>query len=325
MKKLLIALAAIILLMEGPVLAGPIMLEQVSGSASWVVHANQQQFRKTRIGQLMRKEMVNLGIEDHLTNFATIFSFHPLDDVRDVTIYGMSKDRKKAVVLIDGFFDKERLLSLIRMNPEYKEIKHAGIVLHQWIDENQKDDEGKAQMMYGGFYKDDLIVMGSGLDSVKLSVDVLKGSAKNAANNVFNQPALNSEGAFFQAVGKRVGEMVDGEDQQAAALRQSDQLGIAIGENQDKFYIDVSLIAKSDDAAQAITQMLEGIIAFVSLPNEQQPLLPELAKKIKVSCDKSKVNALFQTEPESVVKFLKEEWKKNQQNKSQAQEGPSQN
>ena len=40
MKKLLLVLVAIILLVEGSVLAGPIVLEQVSGSASWVVHAN---------------------------------------------------------------------------------------------------------------------------------------------------------------------------------------------------------------------------------------------------------------------------------------------
>ena len=315
MKKLLMVLAAIILLVEAPGLAGPIKLEQVSGNASWVVHANQQQFRKTQTGQLVRKELVNLGIEDNITNFATIFSFHPLDDVRDVTIYGTGKDRQNAVVLIDGFFDKERLLSLIRMNPEYKETKYADIVLHQWLDENQKDPNNK--MMYGCFYKDDLIVISSGLDAVKKEVDVLKGSAKNAANGIFNQTALNNEGAFLQAAGKRVGEMVEGEDPQAAALKQSDQLGLAIGENDGKFYIDVGLIAKSEEAAQSITKMLEGIIAFVSLPNEQQPLLAELAKKIKVSCEHQKVQALFQSEPESVVQFLKEEWLKN--NKSQTQ------
>jgi len=317
MKKLLIALVAIILLLEGSLLAGPIMLEQVSGGASWVVHANQQQFRKTQTGRLIRKEMVNLGLEEGLTNFATIFSFHPLDDVRDVTIYGTGKDRQNAVVLIDGFFDKERILSLLSMNPEYKEIKYGDIVLRQWMDENQKDPNNK--MMYGCFYKDDLIVISTGLDAVKKEVDVLKGSAKNAANGIFNQAALNKEGAFFQAAGKRVGEMVEGEDPQAAALKQSDQLGLAIGENEGKFYIDVGLIAKSEEAAQAITKMLEGIIAFVSLPNEQQPLLPELAKKIKVSCEKSNVQAVFQNEPESVVQFLKEEWLKNNKSQSKTQ------
>jgi hypothetical protein len=317
MKKLLIVLAAMILLMETPGLAGPIKLEQVSGGASWVVHANQQQFRKTQTGRLIREEMVDLGIEENLTNFANIFSFHPLDDVRDVTIYGTGKDREKAVVLIDGFFDKERILSVVRMNPEYKEIKYGDIVLHQWMDENQKDPNNK--MMYGCFYKDDLIVISAGLDAVKHEVDVLKGSANNAAKGLFNQTALNTEGAFFQVAGKRVGEMVAGEDPQAVALKQSDQLSLAIGEIEDNFYIDLSVIARSEDAAQAIAKMLDGIIAFISLPNEQQPLLPDLAKKIKVSYEQSKVQVIFRTEPESVVQFLKEQWQKDKQKQTQTQ------
>ena len=317
MKKLLMVLAAIILLVEAPGLAGPIKLEQVSDGASWVVHANQQQFRKTQTGRLIREEMVDLGIEENLTNFANIFSFHPLDDVRDVTIYGTGKDREKAVVLIDGFFDKERILSVVRMNPEYKEVKYGEIVLHQWMDENQKDPNNK--MMYGCFYKDDLIVISAGLDAVKHEVDVLKGSANNAAKGLFSQTALNTEGAFFQAAGKRVGEMVAGEDPQAVALKQSDQLGLAIGEIEDNFYIDLSVIARSEDAAQAIAKMLDGIIAFISLPNEGQPLLPDLAKKIKVSYEQSKVQVIFRTEPESVVQFLKEQWKKDSQKQTQTQ------
>ena len=317
MKKLLIVLVAIILLVEGSVLAGPIVLEQVSGSASWVVHANPQQFKKTQTGRLIRKELVNLGIEEGLTNFATMFSFQPLDDVRDVTIYGTGQDRKKAVVLIDGIFDKERILSLVTMNPEYKETKYGDIMLHQWLDENQKDPNYK--MMHGCFYKDDLIVMGAALDSVKQAVDVLKGKAKSATSEIFSQTALSAKGAFFHLAGIRVGELVGGEDPQAAALKQSDQISLSIGEIEGNFYVDVGLVAKSEEAAQAITQMLEGILAFVSLPNEEQPLLAELVKKIKVSCEQNTVKAHFETVPESVVQFLKEQWQKNQEKDTQTQ------
>jgi hypothetical protein len=316
MKKLLMVLAVIILLMEAPGLAGPLAIEQVGGSASWVVHANQEQFKKTLTGQLIRKEMVNLGIEENLTNFAMIFSFHPLDDVRDVTVYGTGHVREKAVVLIDGFFDKEKILSLLRMNPRYKEIKYGDLVVREWFDENQKDPN---QMMYGCFYKDELIVMGSGLDAVKQEVDVLKGKAKSATGEIFSQAALSAKGAFLQAAGRRVGEMVEGEDPQAAALKQSDQLGVAIGENDGNFYVDVGLVAKSEEAAQAITKMLDGILAFISLPNEEQPKLVELAKNIKINCEGKNVKVKFESAPEMVVQFLKDQWKKNQQKESKTQ------
>jgi hypothetical protein len=313
MKKLLMVIVTSVLVVGGPVLAGPLDIEQVSGSANWAVHANQQQFKKTLISQLIRTEMVNLGLEENLTNFATIFSFHPLDDVRDVTVYGTGNDREKVVVLVDGFFDKEKILSILRVNPEYKVIKHGNIVLHQWIDEDQKDPNNK--MMYGCFYRDDLIVMGAGLEAVKLEVDILNGSAKNAAGNIFKQPTLDAKGAFLQAAGIHVGEML-GQDPDAAAFRQTDLLGLAIGEVEGKFYIDLRLTAKSEEMAQAITQMLEGILAFVSLPNEEQPKLAELAKKIKINCEVKTIKVRFESEPEVVVQFLKEEWQKNQQKDS---------
>lgn len=319
MRKLIMLLVASVLLAEGPVLAGPLVIEQVSGGANWVAHTDYQQFNNSWTGQLIRKELVNLGIEEKLTNFATVFSFHPLDDVRDVTIYGTGKDREKAVVLIEGVFDKERILALVRMNPQHKEITYGDIVLHEWFDENQKGPNGTVgQMMYGCFYQDDLIVMGAGLEGVKQAIDVLNGSAPNAASGVFNQAALDAKGTFFQVAGKRVGEMV-GQDPQAAVLRQTDQLGLAIGEVEGKFYIDLGLTARSAEAAQAITKMLDGIIALASLPNEEQPMLAELAKKVKVSCEKNTVQVHFESDPEAVVQFLKDQWQRKIEKGTQTQ------
>lgn len=319
MRKLIIVLTVSVLLAPVPTLAGPLLKKQVSSRANWVVHANQQQFKKTQTGQLIRKELVNLGIEEQLTNFAIISSFHPLDDVRNVTIYGTGQDRKKAVVLIEGEFDKEQMLALVRTNPEYEEIKYGDIVLHEWFDENQKGPNGTAgQMMYGCFYQDDLIVMGAGQEGVKHAVDVLRGSAANAENVIFSQAAQDAKGAFFQAMALNVAEIV-GEQKEAAALRQTDQVGLAIGEFNGKFYIDLGLKTKSLEAGQAITQMLEGIIAFAVLAGEKQPNLAELAKKVKVTCENKTVQVHFDSNPEAVVQFLKDQWQKNKEKDSKAQ------
>ena len=319
MRKSIIVLTVGVLLSTVPTLAGPLLMEQVSSRANWLAHTDHEQFKKTRIGRLIRRELVNLGIEEQLSNFAMIFSFHPLDDVRNVTIYGTGKGREKAVVLIDGFFDEERILSLLRVNPQYKEIKYGDIVLHEWFDENQKDSNGTAgQMMYGCFYKDDLIIMGAGQEGVKHAVDVLKGSAANAENVIFSQAALNAKGAFFTAAANNVAEIV-GEEPEAAALKQTNQVGLAIGEFNGKFYIDLGLKTKSLDAGQAVTQMLEGIIAFAVLAGEKQPKLAELAKKVKVTCENKTVQVRFESAPEPVVQFLKEQWQKKKEQDSKAQ------
>ena len=88
-----------------PVWGGPLRLTQVSGLANWVVHLDCERFNNTRIGQHIREELKAQGVEEKLRNFAVVFGFHPLTDVRDVTLYGKGKSPNRAVMLIDGDFD----------------------------------------------------------------------------------------------------------------------------------------------------------------------------------------------------------------------------
>jgi hypothetical protein len=308
-----------VLLAAVPAFGGSLVKSRVSGSANWVAHADIEQFNKTQIGRLIREELRNQGVEEELTNFANVFSFHPLDDVRNVTIYGNGQDPKKAVVLFESKFDKEQLLTVLRFNPSYEETKYSDITIHSWVDEKKQDpNDSNAGKMYGCFYNDELVVMGAGLEAVKQAIDVLNGSARNAAIGVFNQAALNTKGAFFTAAANTVGEIV-GEDPEAAVLREGEQLGLAIGETESKFYIDLSLTAKSEEAAQAISKIAEGIIALAILAGEEQPKLAELAKKLKLSCEQNTVRVHFESDAEAVVQSLKEQWEKNREKESQPQ------
>ena len=318
MKKLMMVLI-VSLLMAVPVFGGPLMKSQVSSTANWVVHADYERFFSSQLGGLIRKELANQGIEEKLANFAKIFSFHPLDDVRDVTIYGNGQDREKAVVLIDGRFDKEKLEALVRLNPQHQEVEYGDITIHGWLHEEKKGSEVvKSYMMYGCLYQDKLVVMSAGMDAVKQAVDVLRGTAQGAADGQFGAAAMNAQGAFFQVAANGVSD-VAGQKQQAAVLRQTDKLGLAIGETEGKVYVDLGLAAKTEEDAQNINKVLEGIIAFAALSGEQQPKLAELAKKIKLSCAQNTVGARFESDSQSVFQFLKEQWERKKQGGSQMQ------
>jgi hypothetical protein len=318
MRKLVLALMVSMLLVV-PVFAGPLVKSQVSSTANWVVHADHERFFSSQVGQLIRKELANQGIEEKLANFATIFSFHPLYDVCDVTVYGNGQDREKAVVLIDGRFDKERLVTLVRSNPQHQEVGYGDITIHGWLHEEKKGSEVvKSFMMYGCVYQDKLVVMSSGLDTVKQAVDVLKGSAQSVASGQFGAAALNARGAFFQVAANGVSDIA-GQEQHAAVIQQTDKLGLAIGENEGKVYVDMGLIAKSEEAAQNINKVFEGIIAFATLSGEQQPKLAELAQKVKLSCAQNTVGVRFESDSQSVFQFLKEQWEKKKQAGGQPQ------
>lgn len=126
------------------------------------------------------------------------------------------------------------------------------------------------------------------------------------------------QGAFFQVAATGVSDIA-GQEQQAAVLRQTDKLGLAVGETEGKVYIDLGLVAKTEEEAQNINKVLEGIIAFATLSGEQQPKLAELAKKVKLSCAQNTVGARFESDSQSVFQFLKEQWEKKKQAGGQPQ------
>jgi hypothetical protein len=317
-STLIITIAGTTLLNIVPVIGGPLLMSQVGKDASWVVHVDCEQLKRAQIGKLIREELVRIGIEEKLANFAEVFSFHPLDDLRGVTLYGKGPEEERVVVLAEGRFDAEKLLAIVRLNPRHEEIKHGDVVLHGWLhEENHKGEETGEQMMYGCLYSDHLLVMSAGLDVAKRAVDVLAGTKEDAADGVFDQAALSAEGAFFKVAANGVGEMAD--EDEAAVLKQTDTLGLAVGELDGDFYADLELTTDTDEVAQGIRDILEGVIAFVSLSGEDQPRLAELAKKVELSCNGNTVRAHLGCDPRAVFELLREQWEKDREKKDRIQ------
>ena len=318
MGKSLIIVIAVALLTALPALGGPLAMNQVSAAANWVVHADCEQFNKSRLGQLVRAELANLGIEEQLKNFATVFSFHPLDDVRDVTIYGQGQDRDKAIVLIEGRFDKEKLLALVRMNPKHEQTQYGSIVIHGWQHEEKiPGHDVKEQMMYGCFYRDDLIVMSAGLSVVKHAVDVVNGSAATAVGGAFDAIIMQSKGIFFQVAANNLAQTV-GDQQKAAVLKQAHQLALAVGQDEKNVYINANLKADSQEAAGYIKKILDGIVAYLALAGKEQPKLAALVERVNVSCVQDTVQIHFRSQPEPVLQFLKEQSKRQQKDETKS-------
>ncbi|UCG55586.1 MAG: hypothetical protein JSU70_12035 [Phycisphaerales bacterium] len=311
----IVAITGVVVLTARPAVSGPLLKSRVGKDANWVVHLDCEQLKRAQIGGLIREELVRIGVEEKLANFAEVFSFHPLDDLQSVTLYGNGPDEERAVVLAEGRFDAEKLLAIVRLNPRYEEIKHGDFVLHGWLQEDKhKDDQTTEKMVYGCLYDKRLVVMSAGLDAVKWALDVLAGTAEDAADGVFDQAALSAEGAFFQVAANGVGEMAD--EEEAAVLKQTDALGLAVGEVEGDFYADLELTADTSEVAQGISKILEGVIAFVSLSGEDRPRLAELAKKVELSCQGNSVRVHLGCDPRAVFELLREQWEKDREKKN---------
>ncbi|MHC4740404.1 MAG: hypothetical protein ACYS8Z_00675 [Planctomycetota bacterium] len=318
MKRSIFVLAVIALLVTGgSAFGGQLLKNRVGASANWVAHLNLEHFAKSQLGRLIRAELNKQGLEEQLQGFKTVFSFHPIDDIRNVTIYGTGDERQKAVALFEGTFDPDKLVALVRMNPRYKEIKHGDAVVHSWVDENKEEPNAPRERTYGYIYKGNTVVMGSGLEALKQAVDVLKGAAPNAAGGTFQQEALNAKGAFFQVAANALSDLAEHKNE-AALLEKTDKFGGAIGENDGKFYVDITLRAESEEVALNVQKMVEGIVALLNLADAEPPQLAEMAKKIKFSTVGRIVKINFESDSESFFAFLKEKWEAEKRKKERA-------
>ena len=132
MRNLLIALIGSVVLIANPVPGGPLIKNHISADTDWFVHVDHERFKKSQLGQFVRAELIERGIEEKLEVFANVVSFHPFDDIKDVTIYGRGSDQEKAVVLMKGRFDKKQLEAAVHKNPEGGQLG-PGEHSRQWM------------------------------------------------------------------------------------------------------------------------------------------------------------------------------------------------
>ena len=158
---------------------------------------------------------------------------------------------------------------------------------------------------YGCFFRDDLIVLSSGLPTFQQALDVLKGSTSNTSKNVFNNPLLQDQDAFIQAAATNVAQTVN-DDAQAAIFKKTEKIIIVAGERNESVFISVNLTAKSREVAENINQMLEGIIAYLELSSEEQPVLSNLAQKIQLASSGDTVEIRLESAPGFIQQIILE-------------------
>jgi hypothetical protein len=293
-----------------PVSAAPLQKSAIGPGADWVAHADLDAFRNSSFGKLILGELKAQGIEEKMQGFASVFSFNPLTDVHNVTLYGKGKDRNNAVAIVDGQFDAQKLISIVRLNPQFQETPYQGVTLYRWKNEDKGSQPG--EMMYGFVREGRGFVVSVGLDALKQAADNLKASGAGASTGLATQVPAGENGTFVQIVATGLASLA-GDDPKAAILKQTDLFTAGAGEAADKVFIALRLRGQSADVADNVTKMVQGVVAMAQMATQDQPKLSELAKNVNVNRDDKTVQARFEATSQSVFAFLKEQWQKKQQ------------
>lgn len=263
------------LALSPPLPAGPVVPSQVPAAANWQLHADLDAMRGSETG----KSIFSRIEADHgaqLRAFKRMFSIHPLNDLRGITLYGDGKP-EHAVALIDGTFDLAHIQDVLGAADSHETDTHAGFTVHRWKD--------KDVWQHASFATESLLVFSRQKELLHDALDVLKANAPAKPDPFF---AANG-GSPLIAASARLSE-IDLPGDEARLVRMAKTLRIGFNEHGGRFSVRIGAETADAAAAESLRRMLDGVIAFVQASDVRFDGL-DLRAELMADADKPELKA----------------------------------
>jgi hypothetical protein len=275
----------------------------VPADARWLLHLDGDAFRKSRIGAMIVEEKGDAKIKELEAETKQDFDFS-FKKIKAITVFGPKVgEEDNGVMLLQTTADVAKdLEKLTNMKAAAGGSADPG-VSRITIDGNDAYTVGK-----------DLNLMAAGADTWVLSKNrasmlsarnVAMGKAAALKNAAFLEYPTVTNSFFFLAFADASG--VDKLPAQAQILKKADGGRIVMGESGDKVFLDISLKSKDNDALAQIKQVVQGLIAIVSLSQGENKDLMALANSAAVSSTNQMVSLSLSFPLDRAMKKVREQ------------------
>ena len=190
-SKFLLPLGAIVL-SALTATAAPLQPNQISEKANWFIHADLDDLRTPKVGTTLM-EAIEKEHGRQLKAVKRMFSLNPFTDLHGITLYG-NGEKDRAVMLINGTFDRAHVEDLIGASDGYKTSTHQDDTVHTWKD--------KQRTQHGAFLGDDLVIISEHKTLVVHALEVLNERKPSMEAGTFG----TSPSAILLGFGRVIGE-----------------------------------------------------------------------------------------------------------------------
>lgn len=301
MKKLTIlcSVAAAILSTHADVLKQ----QFVPPNTRWLLHLDADAFRKTRLGEMVVNEKVNPKIREAEDATKLDFSFRA-QKIASITLCGPKVGEEKDGVLIlettaDIRGDLEKLIAFKQVNggsePAIARLSVNGNDLYTIGADLNAMEAGKG-----------IWIVGKSKTSIQSAREVVLGKSDALQDASFlTYPAVTNS-FFFLAVAD-TGGAGDKLPAQAKILQKAEGGRVIIGESGEKLFLNLALRSRDADTLAQIQQVVQGLIAFVSLAQADNKDLSALVSSASVSSSKDIVSVNLSFPLDRAMKKVREE------------------
>jgi hypothetical protein len=280
MKKAVIIMVTVILAMFFccELMAVNLQKSIVPAEASWVIHFDLEKFAATQIGDHMLKEEDVLGIGKKNDNFYKKYKINLKEDIDGITVFGMGKGEKNIVACLQGNFDRDYLLGLLKEEESHKEIPYGKYTIHNW-----DEDE------YGVFADEHLVLMGPNEEAIKLALDVMAGKKANISSSPMNEYLKEiPSNAFMAALVDDISALAGGKSK-VFIIKKTESAMFSLAEIKENFNIRLNFTVKTLEDAQNMENVLRGLISLANMQLEEMKTEFKVPEDIVITTKGKKV------------------------------------
>ena len=312
MKRITRSLLALSLpLMSLAPLSAALNSSIVSGDSQWVLHVDLNSLRDSTVGKEIVTQATVLQAEAMKGKQMPIQVDVPklLATIGSITAYGanLSQDPN----LIDGAL-------IFQGTPDLRAIAE-GVVAQATVTTPDMISELKdlpfeaysvAGQLIVAFPKEPIILISKSKAQLLTALNVYRGDAPSLAKvsaSPLKSLVKNSKGSFFLAASVvPSGNFFPENAPQARILQMAKSASVELGESSQQTFAHVQLLASSDDMADKLMKILQGMAAMASLAESSDQHLTEFLKSVAVTREKNTVTLRLAYSSERLVQMFRD-------------------
>ncbi|HYE07155.1 MAG TPA: hypothetical protein VEL07_16700 [Planctomycetota bacterium] len=276
MRRIALAAASVLALSATLVARAPAMdLGQLPADTQWFVHVDGTTAFAGEFGRLVRDVLASPDVSAKMAALTAITGFDPLKDLVSAAVAGSGPGEQQAVLFLQGRFDQNRLVTLVRAVDGYALSDHGGVGVHRWRDQ---DKPGKP-FVFAAFLGSDLLAFTSGEPALKQAIDAIGNRAPR-----FSPPTIAGPGVIAWAQAEDLAALTAGKND-AAAFKNVQAGWATLAEKDGALVAEVALTATDAASAEQLTKLANGLLALAQLSSDPKadPVGAALVASLRVA------------------------------------------
>jgi hypothetical protein len=285
------------------VFAGPFDSSKVAADAKWVIHLDADAFRKSAVGQYAIEKFLKPKLEEN-EQFKKLNLSINLQNISGLTAYGPAFEKQPEGILVltttaDVKKDLDTLVGMAALSENEKKdvvmLQEKPFLLYSIKDQIYVAPGGPGNS----------VIIAKSREMLEQGREVALGTGENLSKSkgLSDYPATN-EKSFLMVMAEGFNE-IEGIPPQAHVLREAKGARVLLGEANENLFFNLVFKAKDESASTKIQQILQGIVALVSLSQPDKDLT-ELASNSKVASAGSNVSVELKMPTAKAVKVFEE-------------------